>query len=256
MRLSFFRRTIPVAAFLLLIGGVTRAQSASELTAEGDAFDLKFNGTEALKFYLPAEKLEPANAPLLTRISRQYRYLMSDAGKKTEKLRLGGIAIDYAKRAAAAGPNDSDAQLALAIGYGRLQPLASVKEKIATARIIKMQAEKAIKLDRGNDLAWHVLGRWHMGYAELTGVKRKMAEMTYGSLPVSTFEEAAKCFEQAAALKPERVLNQIELGEVYARLGRNAEARTVLSKGLALRQTDKDDAEVKARGRETLSKLP
>ncbi len=94
-----------------------------------------------------------------------------------------------------------------------------------------------------------------MGYAELTGLKRKLAEVTYGTLPAPTYADAAKCFEKAIALKPERVINYIELGQVYSQMDRTADARRVLSKGLELKQTDKDDPEVKQRGRELLAKL-
>ena len=57
--------------------------------------------SEALDFYLAAEKLEPKNASLHVRIARQYRHLMADATTREEKLRLGGIGLDYAQRAAA-----------------------------------------------------------------------------------------------------------------------------------------------------------
>ena len=255
MRFSFFLQTFSVVTALLLSCAASQAQSADELIAKADVFDLKFQADDALKNYLPAEKLDPKNVRLLVRISRDYRYLMSDASKTEEKIRLGRIAVDYAKRAAALGPNDSDAQLAVAISYGKLQPLVGTKEKIETARTIKSEADKAIKLDPRSELAWHVLGRWNMGYAEITGVKRTVAELTYGKLPVTTYEEAAKCFEKAIELKPDRLIHYLELGRVYSQMGRTDDARRVLTKGLAMRETDKDDAENKQHGRETLAKL-
>jgi tetratricopeptide (TPR) repeat protein len=252
---SFSIKAFSVATALLLTCATSRAQSADDLIEKGDVFALKFQTDEALKDYLAAEKLEPKNVHLLVRISREYRHLMSDASKTEEKLRLGGIAVAYAKRAAALGPNDTEAQLAVAISYGKLQPLASTKEKVETARIIKSEADKAIKLDPRSDLAWHVLGRWNVGYAEITGVKRTFAELVYGKLPVTTYEDAAKCFEKAIELKPDRLIHYIELGLVYSRMGRAADARRVITKGLAMKETDKDDPENKQRGRETLARL-
>jgi hypothetical protein len=38
-------------------------------------------------------------------------------------------------------------------------------------------------------------------------------------------------------------------------MGRTADARRVITKGLAMKETDKDDPENKQRGRETLAKL-
>jgi tetratricopeptide (TPR) repeat protein len=250
-----FPKAYPAVAALFLSGVIVQAGSADELIAKGNGYYEKLDAQEALKYYLPAEKLEPENVRLLVRISREYRHLMSDASKTEEKLRLGGIAVDYAKRAAALGPNDPEAQLAVAISYGKLQPLASTKEKVETARIIKSEADKAIKLDPRSDLAWHVLGRWNMGYAEVTGVKRVLAELVYGKLPATTYEDAAKCFEKAIELKPDRLIHYIELGLVYSHMGRTTDARRVITKGLAMKETEKDDPEAKQRGRETLAKL-
>lgn len=250
-----FPKAYPAIAALFLSSVIVQAGPADELIAKGNAYYEKLDAQEALKYYLPAEKLEPKNVRLLVRISREYRHLMSDASKTAEKLRLGRIAVDYAKRAAALGPNDPEAQLAVAISYGKLQPLASTKEKVETARIIKSEADKAIKLDPRSDLAWHVLGRWNMGYAEVTGVKRALAELVYGKLPAPTYEDAAKCFEKAIELKPDRLIHYIELGRVYSHMGRTADARRVITKGLAMKETEKDDPETKQRGRETLAKL-
>ena len=96
-----------IIAVLLLISPASHAQSANDLMGSGDVFDRKFQAAKALQHYLPAEKLEPQNVPLLLRIARQYRHLMTDTASSAEKLRLGGMARGYGKRAAALAPNDS-----------------------------------------------------------------------------------------------------------------------------------------------------
>ncbi|MEO5719810.1 MAG: hypothetical protein ABIR29_14730 [Chthoniobacterales bacterium] len=255
MHSSLFRKAFALATVFLLSCATSWSQSAGELMRKGDGADARFDGGAALQSYLSAEKLEPQNVELLVHISRDYRYLMSDTTNTSEKLRLGALAVRYAERAAALGPKDADAQLAVAISYGKLQPLVSSGEKVRTARTIKSQAQKALRLNPRNDLAWHVLGRWNVGYAELTGLKRKLAEISYGTLPAPTYADAAKCFEKAITLNTARVINYIELGHVYSEMGRPDEARTVLSKGLGLKQTDKDDPEMKQRGREILATL-
>ena len=231
------------------------ADSAEELIRKGDVFYAKLQPAEALKFYLPAEKLEPNNASLLVRISRQYRHLMSDAAKKEDKLRLGGIAVDYARRAVVLAPNDPEAQLAVAISYGKVLPLQSKREQMDNSRLIKAAAEKVVELDPRNDLGWHVLGRWHLNMAALSGLKRALAELIYGKLPAATNEDAVRCFEKAIALNPNRLMHYIELGRTYAQMGRVVEARKFLTKGLAMPDTERDDPETKTKGREVLAKL-
>src|SRR5215831_4773307 len=104
----------PAIGVLFLSSAALGAGPADQLIEEGDVFYAKLQATDALKFYLPAEKLEPNNVRLLVRISREYRHLMSDAAKPMEKLSLGGTAVAYAKRAVSLAPNDPDAQLAVA----------------------------------------------------------------------------------------------------------------------------------------------
>ncbi len=251
MRLS----TLFFTATLMLTCASVRAQSASELIAKGDALDLKFNPA-ALQYYVAAEKLEPNNVRLLVHIARQYRYLMYDATASAEKLRLGGIALVYGQRAAALGPNDAEAQLSPAITYGKLLPHQSSKEQVAATPLIKIAADKAIKLDPRNDVAWHVLGRWHQVLADVSSLKRMLGGLIYGKLPPSTNDEAVVCFDKAISINPRRLRHYIELGRTYAQMGKNVEARKYIEKGIAMPNMEKDDPELKQRGREALAKLP
>ena len=242
-------------ACLALASTAMGAESAEELIQKGDVFYDKLQAAEALKFYLPAEKLDPNNVRLLVRISRQYRHLMSDATKTSEKLQLGTTAVDYAQRAVALAPNDPETQLALAISYGKMLPLEETKQQIATSRLIKIAADKVIALDPNNDLAWQVLGRWYLGLAEIGAVKRALAQVKYGKLPPAKYEDAVRCFEKAIALNPNRLMHYIELGRTYAKMGRDADARKFITKGLAMPETEKDDPETKNLGRQILKKL-
>ena len=258
-RLRFMRRlftTIVATACLLFAHKTMGAASVADLTQKGDVFYAKLQSADALKCYLPAEKIDPNNAQLLVRIAHQYRHLMRDAGAKQEKTRLGMTAVAYARRAVSLSPEDPDALLAVASAYGKLLPLLSTKEQIDDSRIIKSAVDKVIALDESNDLAWHVLGRWYLGLAEVSSLKRALAEVAYGKLPTAHFEDAARCFEKAIRLNPNRLMHYIELGRAYADMGRTDEARKLIAKGLAMQNTEKDDAtESKERGREFLSQL-
>ena len=249
-----FRKLLP-AVMLLLAGVAVHSEPVDDLVKMGDVFDQRLQAAEALKCYLPAVKLDPKDPQIPTRIARQYRHLMADASSKSEKLRLGNLALDAGRRAAALGPSDSDAQLSVAISYGKMMTLLSSKEQVSASPRVKTAAEKAIALDPRNDLAWNVLGRWHRVLADVGGVKRALAGVIYGSLPVGSNEEAARCLEKAIALNPIRMMHYIELGRVYAQMGRKDDARLAINRGLAMPNVDKDDPEVKKHGRETLQKL-
>lgn len=226
-----------------------------DLLLKGDAFDKIFKPAEALRFYLPAEKLEPGNVRALVRIARQYRHMMTDATQRERKLILGTVALSYSQRAAALGPNDSDAQIAIGITCGKMLPLQGTKEQVAASALIKASADSALRIDPRNDTAWHILGRWHRAVADVGGVKRAMGSLIYGKLPTSTYAAAAACFEKAVTINPSRLMHHIELGRTYAQMGKKDDARRYITKGLAMPDVEKDDAETKRHGREDLAKL-
>ena len=231
------------------------AESAGELIQRGDVFYDKLQAAEALKFYLPAEKLDSNNVRLLVRIARQYRHLMSDATNASEKKPLGVTAVNYAQRAVALAPNDPETQLALAISYGKLLPFEATEQQIANSRLIKIAADKAITLNPSNDLAWHVLGRWYLALADVGTGKRALARVAYGKLPPAKYEDAVRCFEKAIILNTNRLMHYIELGRTYAQMGRKADARKFITKGLAMSETEKDDPESKKLGRQILKEI-
>lgn len=255
MRPLSFKMFLRTVALLPIIPAALHSESADELITKGDVYYARLQAADALKYYLPAEKLEPDNVHLLVRISREYRHLMSEATQPQDKLSLGSTAVGYANRAVALQPNDSEAQLAVAISYGKLEPFEGNRAKFEASRIIKRAADKAIKLNPSSDLAWHVLGRWHVALADVNAFERAMAQIAFGKLPDSTYEEAARCFEKAIELNPNRLMHYIELGRVYAHMGRTDDARNLISRGLAMRETEKDDPETKRQGEELLAKL-
>ena len=256
-------RLFAVASTALLLVDISSAaesgdsaESADDLVAKGKVFEKKFQANQALPLYLSAEKLEPKNPDLLVRIARQYRYLMTDASAKEEKVRLGQLALDYSTRAAACGPKDCDAQLAPAITLGKMLPYLSKKEQVTATPRIKQSVDKALAIDSSSDTAWHVLGRWHRVLADVGAMKRYVAGMLFmGKLPPGSNEEAEKAMKKAIALNPNRLMHYIELGRIYAQMGRKEQARELINKGLAMPNVEKDDPETKERGRETLAKL-
>jgi tetratricopeptide (TPR) repeat protein len=246
-------RPIPVVVALLVTSGALRAQSADTLIAEGDLFYAKLQASEALKYYLPAEKLDPNNVRLLVHISREYRHLMSDESDRTGKVKLGTMAVEYAKRAVEVDPKDPDAQLAVAISYGKVQPYEGYRQRFDAVHVIKNAADKTIELDPHNDIGWHVLGRWYQGLAEVDPLHRALAQ-ALGGLPPATYQDAATCFEKAIQLNPNRLMHYIALGKVYVEMGKKDEGCRLIQKGLAMQCTEKDDPETKHEGEETLAK--
>lgn len=242
--------------FLLSPAGLRAEGAVEALIQKGDVFDRKIEPTAALSCYLPAENLDPANVSLLLKIARQYRHQASEVATVKEKIRLSEIGQNYAVRAVGLAPKDSEAHLSVAISSAKLIPLLGTKAKLAASRVVKTSVDQALALNPRNDLAWHVLGCWYERMAEISPLKRAAAKLLYGKVPEGSSEEAIVCFQKAIQLDPARLSYYIEIGLAYARLGKNAEARVNLEKGLAMPNIEEGDPECKRRGREVLAKLP
>lgn len=241
--------------FLSLLAASSAFADLAELVKSGDVHDAKHQFDQALEFYLPAEKLDPDNAKLLVKISRQYALRMADLPRQADKIASGRAGLVYAERAVAAAPGDCDPHLAVAICLGKLTPYLGAREKVEASRKIKISADRAVKVDPRNDYAWHLLGRWHQSLANIGGTTRVLAGIIYGGLPAASNEEAVKCFQKAISLNPRRLIHVVELGRTYAMMGRAAEARRLIQQGLAMPNQEKDDPETKRRGKESLKEI-
>jgi len=231
------------------------SQSVPDLIRQSDAFDAKNRNAEALAVIQQADQLAPGNAEILYRLAKQKSQLSQEAKSAAERKKLGAEALEAAQSAATAAPKNAQTHLTLAIVYGRLAQDEPARRKIELSRLIRDEAETAARLDPREDYAWHVLGRWNYEMANFNAVLKALAQAIYGKFPDASNEKAVEYLEKAVALRPDRVVHQIELGRAYLAIGEKDKARSALEKGLSLPSAAKDDNETKERGRKALSQL-
>jgi len=246
---------ILIIPLIALTTAVSAHADFAELMKSGDDHDAKFQFDDALKDYLPAEKLEPDNGALLVKISRQYALRMNDLPTDADKIASCRKGLAYAERAVAVAPGECDSHLSVAICLGKLTPFLGAREQVEASRKIKVAADQAVKLDPKSDYAWHLLGRWHQSLANVGGATRVFARIIYGGLPAASNEQAVDCFKKAMALNPKRLLHVVELGRTYAMMGRKADAKKYLQLGLSMPNKEKDDPDTKRRGSASLKEI-
>lgn len=230
------------------------SQSATEWKSKGDALEAAGKTKEALTAYLEAEKKSPNDAAILVKIAKQHGDLMPSLGKAAAKS-AAESSLAYSRRAVKAAPKSSDSHLALALSLGKLTSYLGNREKIEASREIKSSADSALRLNPKSDYAHHMLGRWHQEMAGIDGATRLLAKVVYGGVPKGSYEEALQHFFKARAINGKRLIHQLEYGRTLAMMGREAEAKTEINKGLAMREREADDADSKARARATLKSL-
>lgn len=171
-------------------------------------------------------RIRPDDARGLARLSRAWADTLpekpdpSDASARQAAQR----ALELAEAAVRADPRSAQARLALAIACGKETDFVDARTKVALARRIRAEAERAIALDPQLALAYHVLGRWHLGMAEVGPFARLGARMTVGQLPAASLQEALRNLAKAAELSPRTILFHQHLALAYQAAGQKSEA--------------------------------
>lgn len=213
----------------------------SALVQIGDADDAKHQPQAALNALQQAEAIEPKNFGVVLRISKQYGDLIDQTKNKEIAKSYAEKALDYGRRAVLLDDLNAKAHLNLAIAYGKLTDYVGNKAKMEYAKLIRDEAQRSIDLDPTDDYAWHVLGRWHFGVANLNGILRSLAGLMYGGLPPASNEDAARCLKKAAEIAPERMMHHAELAHVYTAMGKTDLAAQSWQNVMGIRAADLQD---------------
>ena len=240
---------------LALLAATPALAEDPKLTAllkQGDAEERLGHTRAALNCFRAAEQLNPQHVGALLRISKQYSDLIATTQPPSAAEQLARRALQYSQRAVELEPKTAKAHLSVAIACGKLTDFVGNKEKLEYSKIIKGEAQKSIALDPTDDYAWHVLGRWHSGVANVGGVLKLMAKVVYGGMPSASNEEAARCLLKASELAPRRIIHHSELARVYQLMGKKALAKKEWESVLALPAVDREDLKDQADARAAL----
>lgn len=217
----------------------------ASLIKQGDGEERLHHTRAALACFRAAEKLAPENLGIVLRISKQYSDLIPETKPADAAEKIAQQALDYAKRAVEIDPKNAKGRLNLAVSFGRMTDFVGNKVKLEYSKIIKDETLKAIELDPSDDFAWHVLGRWHAGVANVNGVLKAMAGVVYGGMPKASNEEAAKFLKKATEIAPQRITHHAELARVYKAMGKTDLAAREWQTVIALPGVDKEDVKDK-----------
>lgn len=230
------------------------ADTAAGLIASGDALAKKWEYTAAVAEFEKALALEPENYTALWKAADN---LVKEAMlvSKDKKEPFFEKAAQYANKAVKANPNGSDGFTMLAVSEGRLALFKGGKQKVTLSKNVKINAEKALKINPNDDRALHVLGAWNREVATLGFILKAFAKIIYGGLPPASEEKAVEFMEKAVSIAPDQVEHYLELGKCYEEVDKEDEARKAYEKCIALPATEKYDGQFKKEAKELLDDL-
>lgn len=245
-------KNILVIVLLASLPAFAEDQEVVSLVNKGDAAEAQHDTRSALNLFRQAEALDGQNVGVLLRISKQYSDLIPQTKPQDAAQKIAERALEYARRIVALDPTNAKGRLNLAICYGRLTDFVSNKTKLEYSKIIKAETQKSLALDPTDDFAWHVLGRWHLGVANVNGVLKAMAKFIYGGMPVASNEDAAKCLKKAVEIAPQRIMHHAELAHAHTALGKSDLALQDWQNVLGIRAADSEDEKYQQEARTAL----
>lgn len=227
----------------------------AEVLRRVDELDARRDFAAAIKLLEAAQARSPQDAEVLIRLAKQQSNLIFSAPSEPEKKRLAELCLATAERAVAAAPESARARLAVGICLAKNFPFVDNQTKVNYSRRLKEETERAVALDPRQDLAYHMLARWHFEVAKVNFILRAIAKLVYGGLPQGTLAEARANLERAIALAPGRIIHRYQLALTLLAMGQNRDAVEQLRRCLSLEPVDADDAEAKQEADRQLKKL-
>jgi len=252
-------RLLGVVVILIALSGASpaRGATAAESITAGDAAYARGELAGARTEYQAALDAEPGAYPALWRLARVESELGENA-KGDEQKQLVSSSVAHARAAVKAAPDSATGHVWLAVALGRQALKEGPKSRLALAREVKSEADRAIALDPTIGRAWHVRAAWNRKIASLSTIERMAANTVLGGVPKgASMDNAVADFRKAIELEPNYVNHHLELGRTYMQLKRWAEARAELEKAIALPPTSNPrDPRYQQEARELLAKLP
>jgi tetratricopeptide (TPR) repeat protein len=242
-------------AFILLglVFFRVHAQDASVLLKKAAAAEAAFREEEALSLYQQALRLQPHSIVLLCRCSDLSCRVGNRYPDRDQRVGYFKAGYRFAQTAYGLDSTNSEANVMMAFSLGRLTLIQTTKERVEAAVEIKRYAERAIHYDPGNYKAYHILGRWHYEVSKLNFVERIFARWFFGALPAASLADAIRNYEKSRTLRPDFMLNYLELAKALHRDGQEDRAVALLRRLDGLRDGIYDDRTVRAEGKQLLA---
>ncbi|MCW3084666.1 MAG: hypothetical protein JWP12_2032 [Bacteroidetes bacterium] len=249
-----------INTILLLVTGLTLMAQTNAANEElyNKAYKLKteYKYKDAFPLFQALVKLDSNNANYLQCASYCYSKFGFYYAAEADKMKYYKSAEYLAKKSIKIKEASADAHYAYAMALGRINENASSKQKIANAKLIKSEVDRAIALNPRLAGAYHILGRWHRTIAGFNSVEKIMINSFFGGVPPGgSYDDAIKAFMMAVSLEPKYMNHQYELAETYYEMGKKVEAELWAKKALEITPSNDDDVKAKKDCEALLKKL-
>lgn len=242
------------AIILLFVINTLFAQDVPVLLKEAYNLELKFNEPEALAKYKQILVNETNHYLALTKSAE----LNCSIGARTinvkDKRLMYESAMSFANRAFLVDSNNANSYYLLSLVSGKMTEVETEnKKKVAYVRDIKVNADKALKINPNHALANFIEGKWHYEMVTLNWAKKIAVKTLYGGLPDPSLEKCKEYLEKCKKLDPYFVLNYLTLAKAYKEDNKAVKMLEVLNQLVKLPKRNFDDAAYIEEGKKMLA---
>ncbi|MFY9307584.1 MAG: hypothetical protein WAQ28_00905 [Bacteroidia bacterium] len=245
-----------IAACAVITSVSVIAQSNDEQYEKAYKLKVEYKYKEAFPLFQSLIKSDSNNVNYLQHGSYIYSKYGYFYAPEAEKMKYYKNAEYLAKKAIKVNEKSADGHFAYAMALGRINENASSKQKIANAKLIKSELDRAIALNPKLAGAHHILGRWHRTIAGFSSVEKIMINSFFGGVPPGgSYDDAVKSFIVAIGLEPKYINHQYELAQTYYDMGKPVEAKLWAKKAMEIPAVSDDDKKAKTECEALLKKL-
>ena len=210
---------------------------------------------EALVAFVGAQTQAPAHFGALLGLARVESEL-AEGTKDEERRRLIASAVEHARAAVKAAPDEAHAHVWLAVALRQQTEMEGPKTRAGLWREIKSELDRSIGLDAGIAQAYLERGRWNRRLAGRGIWERTVSKVLLAKVPKGAAREnAVRDLEKAVELAPAMIDARMELAHIYLDRERHADARRELERVIALPVQRPRDPGLQAEARTLLEKL-
>lgn len=185
----------------------------------------------------------------------EVKRLVQQADREPKKAdSLLNAAHRLSKASVARDPNNADEHLWLANATGRLAQTKGGMEKMELAKVVKLEAEKALQLNPKHAAAHMTLGAWMFYVADLSFIEKGfMKVLDPGMLKMASYEKAIDHLTQAIVNGVEFPIETYYIRAMaYDALDQESKARADFQKVLTFKPRNAKDREKQEDARDWL----
>ena len=244
---SGFREVRPASA--------ARANDVDAAIERGNESYARGQLREALATFQGAQAHDATHYGVLVGLARVESEL-GEVAKDEERRRLIAAAVEHARAAVKAAPDEAQAHVWLAAALRQQAEMEGHRTRAGLWREIKSELDRAIGLDAGISRAYLERGRWHRRLATRGLWEKTLSRVRFAKVPRgASMDNAVRDLEKAVELSPQAIEARVELARAYLALERGEDARRELERAIGTPANRPRDPGLQAEARLLLEKL-